>query len=160
MWQIKYQNEFLDIAPDQTPEISRNSPLFIMDDLAKEVSTPITFAYSDKNSRLLGHYFFDLTVKTRKRIDVELYDGGSFKTNCTLVLESAGMNRAHESKSSASGYLLINISDFFARIKDKKLSQLFLGGQRTFYFTSFHPADGSDGYWQHLQGTWAFNDDY
>src|SRR5689334_22572337 len=108
MYRIKYKNEFLDIAPDQTPEISRNSPLFMMDDLAKEVSTPISFAYSDKNSRLLGHYFFDLTVKRRMKIDVELYDGESFKTNCTLVLESAGMNRLHESNSTASGYFLIN----------------------------------------------------
>src|SRR5215831_1765831 len=73
MWQIKYQNEFFDLQPNQNTEIERNSPLFLVDNLLQEVSTPFTLAYSDKNSKLIGHIFFEQTRKAKTKIPVEVY---------------------------------------------------------------------------------------
>jgi hypothetical protein len=160
VWQIKYQNEFLDITPDQSPEIERRSPLFLVDDILAEYSTPISFAYTDKNSRLLGFVFFDTTAKVKTSLDVELHVKGTFRIVCTLVVESAGMNRLHKGNANAQGYLLLGISDFLTTIKDKLLSDLTLGGVRNFNFTTEDPRDGSDGYWQHFQDTLSFDHDY
>jgi hypothetical protein len=159
-FKIKYQNEFLDIAPGQAPEIERRSPLFLLDDILAEYTTPFTLAYSDKNSRLIGYYFFDGIVKTQKKIDVEVYDNGTFRYAATMVIESAGMNFLHAGAGTASGYLLLGISDFFSTIKDKKLSELVLGGDRIFSFTTTDPLDASDGYWQHFQNTYNGTFDY
>lgn len=160
MYSIKYQGEFFDIAPDESIEIERKSPLFIVEDIIKENSTPISFLYTDKNCRLLGQYFFDITVKAVKKITVELYDDGSFDSNCTLVIESAGMNRMFNEKSSASGYLLIGISNFYSTIQNKKLTELFLDGARSFTFTTWDADDSSGGFMQHFQDTWDGTYDY
>jgi hypothetical protein len=160
MWQIKYQNDFLDIVPGQSLEIERRSALFLLDDIIAEYSTPFALAYSDKNSRLIGHYFFDTTVKTKKSIDVEVYDNGTYRTNATMVIESAGMNFLHPGAGTASGYLLLGISNFFAQVKDKKLTELSLGGNRNFPFTTTDPTDASGGYWQHFNEIYDFTDDY
>jgi hypothetical protein len=159
--QLKYNNEFLDLAPDENSEMEKNSPLFLgLDTLLAEYSTPIAIKYSDKNARLLGYLFFDLTVKTKSSFEVEIYSAGTFITRSTLIIESAGMNFRFAGKSSISGYLLTGISNFFTYIKDKKLTQLSLGGGRTYNYTTSDPTDGTTGYWQHFQGTWEFEDDY
>lgn len=159
-FQIKYQNEFLDLVPGQSAEIERNSPLFLLENIIAEYSTPVQLAYSDKNCRLIGLYFFDTTIKQQTKIDVEIYCNGTFRYNATMVIESAGMNFTHPGAGTASGYLLTGISNFFSRIKDKKLSDLILGGDRNFAHTSDDPTDGSDGYWQHFQQIYDFSDDY
>ncbi len=160
MWQIKYQNEFFDLDADQSPEIERKSPLFLVDDALLEVSTPITIKYSDKNSRLIGAFFFDLTIKAKIKIDVELYDAGTYKANATLVIESAGMNREYTESTNASGYLMIGVSNFFSTLQLKKLTELALGGPRSFPFTTWDASDSSNGFMQHFQDTWQFDDDY
>jgi hypothetical protein len=160
MWQIKYQNEFFDLAPNQSPEITRNSPLFWIDNNLQENSTPFTLAYTDKNSRLLGHYFFEQTRRIRKKIDVEVYQNNSYSFNATMVIEGAGMNNRHNGTDNASGYLLFGISHFFQQIKDKLLSDLVLGGDRNFSHTTEDPTDGSGGFWQHFNAIFDFSDDY
>ncbi len=161
MLQLKYNNEFLDLAPDHNSEMEKNSPLFLgLDTLLAEYSTPIALKYSDKNARLLGYLFFDITVKTKKTFEVEIYSNRTFITRSSLIIESAGMNFRFASKSSIAGYLLTGISNFFIYIKNKKLTDLSLGGNRSFTYTTSDPDDASDGYWQHIQGTWAFANDY
>jgi hypothetical protein len=160
MLQIKYKNEFLDIVPGQETELEKNSPLFLLDNLLAEYSTPVNFIESDTNARLLGQIYFDKTIRKKTKIEVEIYSYGTFRSNATLVLNSAGINFMIAGKSTAGGYLLTGVSNFFTAIKDKKLSDLQLGGDRVMNFTSFNPVDGSGGYWQHFQSTWLFNDDY
>ncbi len=160
MIEIKYNNIFLDVANDQGSEIQRNSPLFLLDNILAEYTTPITLPYTDKNSRELGYYFFDTTVKTKKTITVDLYDNGTFRYHASMVIESAGMNFNLPGKGNATGYLLIGISNFFQQIKNKMLRSLVLGGDRVFNYTTSDPLDLSDGYWQHIQNTYDFSYDY
>ena len=160
MLQIKYKNEFLDIEPGQQTELTRNSPLFLIDQLNAEYSTPFKIKYSDKNSRLLGNIFFEQTIRAKQKIAVELYDNGSYSENATLVLEANTMDRNHSGKGDATGYLLTGISDFFSVIKDQKLTDLKLGGIRSYPLTSGNPDDGTDGYIQHFKNSQLFNEDY
>lgn len=155
MFQLKYNNVFLDLAPNLDAEIERNSPLFLIDSVFAEYSTPITFVYSDNNARELGWYFFEPTIRQRKKINVEVYDKGTYKCNATAVIESAGMNYRHKGASNAGGYLLIGVSDFFQTIQTKKLTDLKLGGPRSIAFTTYEAFDGSNGWWQHLHLTWS-----
>jgi hypothetical protein len=158
--QVKYNNIVLDISTDLDSEMERTSPLFLLDDFLAEYSTPLTIKYSDKNARALGFLFFELTTKVKTTLDVEVFTDGTFRGRGTLVVESAGMNRDFQQKSTLTGYLVTGITNFFTLIKDKKLSQLTLGGPRTFAWTSDDPEDGSDGWWQHVLATADFNDDY
>ena len=73
MWLIKYQDEFLDVIPDEAAELEKDSPLFSAEKIPSEKSTPITIPYTNKNSRLLGHYFFEPTYRTRRKIDIQLF---------------------------------------------------------------------------------------
>lgn len=160
MWQIKYNNIFIDLVPNQNCEIERHSPLFLIDDILAEYSTPVKLASTDNNARAIGYYFFDATVKTKKTIAVEIYDKGTFRYNASLVLQSAGMNYNSKYAGFVSGYMLIGISNFFITIKDKLLRDLSLGGDRIFNHTTEDPLDSSNGYWQHFQKTYDFSQDY
>jgi hypothetical protein len=160
MLQLKYNNTVLDISTDQDSEIERTSPLFLLDDFLAEFSTPFNIKYTEKNAKLLGFLFFEITTKVKTSFDVEVFTDGTFRGRGTLVVESAGMNRDFQNKSSLTGYLLTGITSFFTLIKDKKLSQLTLGGARNFSWTSDDPEDGSDGFWQHVMATNDFTYDY
>lgn len=164
MWQIKYQGEFLDIKSEQSAEIERVSPLFIIEQLLEEASTPIELADSEINNRKLGYIFFDKTSKAQVKIDVEIYTPvngvPTFRSNATMIVESAAMNSRHNRTASCTGYLLIGISNFFSTIQDIKLTELTLGGDRVFNHTTEDPLDASDGYWQHAQATMDGTYDY
>jgi hypothetical protein len=160
MFQIKYNNVFLDISTSEQSEIARFSPLFLIDNILAEYTPPFTLPYSDINSQALGYYFFDTTIKTQKKILVEIYDNDTFRYPATMVVESAGMNFNLPGKGNAAGYLLVGISNFFTKIKDKMLRDLSLGGDRIFNFTTTDPLDSSAGYWQHFQSTYDFTYDY
>jgi len=160
MLQLKYNNEFLDLEPGQSLEFNRNNPLFLLDDLLGEYSTPIVVSYSEKNVRLLGYNFFDYTVKQKLKVDVELYDGMTYFSLATLVIDHTESNKRFAGKSNVSGFLLTGISRFFSKIKNKYCDSLLLGGDRTFAFTTTDPDDLSSGYIQHFKATWTGNEDY
>lgn len=160
MLQILYNNEPLDISQTNDAELQQSSPLFGIEQSIAEFSTPITILYSDRNNRLLQHYFLELTSKTKISLPVVIYENNTFSNNATLVIETTNLHRYLSSKASLTGYLLLNISNFFNDTKDKLMSALDLGGLRSFNYTTLDPTDSSDGYWQHFQDTWNFGDDY
>lgn len=159
MLQIKFNNIFLDLAPGETAEMERKSPLFSLENTLAEYSTPIKFAATERNAKALGYYFFEQTRRTKKIFDIQVFDQHGYRFDAKLVVEAAGMN-SYQDKGYASGYLLTNISGFFTTIKNKKLKELSLGGIRSYSFTTFDPTDGSGGYWQHFYDTWNFTEDY
>lgn len=160
MLQIKYNNEFLDIASGTDHELEANSPMFLMDNLLAEYSTPLTIVYSDKNARLIGPLFFSLTVKKKTKLPVELYKDQAYRCNATLVIESAAL-KSSTRNANASGYLLTGISSFFSLIKDALCNELNLGTYTKAY-TSAEPLDTSRGigYWQDFQQSWTGTMDF
>lgn len=141
-------------------QLTKNSPLFLVSNALAEYSTPINVAYTDKNARLLGFLFMEITVKTRQNYTVEIYTDRTYRGIGTLVIDGSGMNRNFSSKSTLTGYLLTGISSFFTKIQTTLLTQLILGGIRTFPYTTNDPADETDGYIQYLKRIFDFSDDY
>jgi len=155
MLRIKYNNEFIDISPQSEQELEANSPVFLMDNVLAEYSTPITIVYSDKNARLLGPLFFSLSVKKKAKFAVEIIKDNAYRCQATLVIESAAINSSPRN-TNASGYLLTGLSTFFSDIKDTLLQELDLGTWSKPYTTSA-PYDSSNGYWQAFQQSWLGN---
>lgn len=160
MLQIKYQNIFLDIAPNQQAEMEKNNPMFLLDNIIAEYSTPISICYSEKNVQALGLLFFDSTVKTKSTFTVEIYTNGTYRGNASMIIESAGMNRDFAQKATIAGYLLTGISSFFTQIKGVKLTDLSLGGVRIYQHTTDNPLDDTNGFWQLFQRSYDFTEDF
>ena len=153
MLQLKYNGSFLDLGANQKLEFERENPMFMLEDFYKEYSTPIVIKYSENNVSLLGAVFFDSYAHQQLRLDVELWDDGTFDNNVLLVIDKANPDRKNSGKGDVNGYLLAGISRFFYKIKFRYLNTLRLGGERVFNFTTADPTDGSDGYFQHFFAT-------
>lgn len=153
MLQIKYNEGFLDLGADQKLEFERENPLFILEDFYKEYSSPIVIKYSENNVALLGAIFFELLPHQKQKLEVELWEKGTFDSNVVLVIDKANPDRRNAGKGDVNGFLLAGLSRFFSNIKYRFLNTLQLGGQRNFTFTTDNPTDDSDGYFQHFFAT-------
>ena len=160
MFQLKYNVGFLDLGADQKIEFERENPMFILEDFYKEYSSPIVIKYSENNVELLGAIFFELLPHQKQKIEVELWEKGSFDSKVTLVIDKANNDRRYAGKSDVNGFLLAGLSRFFYRIKYRALNTLQLGGERAFVFTTANPSDGSNGYIQHFFKTAENTFDY
>jgi len=159
---IKYNNEFLDLAPNQSIELERLNPLFNTESIIAEYSTPITIVASEKNIRLLGpEVFLDLNYKSKKKFDVGFYDNNTFTYNSLLVLDKSISNRLVPGKGTATGFLLIGTSKFYNNLKDRKACDLdYDSSNRIFDFTTWNGTDTSGGYWQIFHSSWANTMDF
>jgi hypothetical protein len=162
MIQIKYENEFLDLSPGQSLEIERNNPMFMIENIFGEYSTPISFPLTETNVRLLGKMYFDLSPKSKLKLSVEVYDGGNeprhFAFNATLVINASVSDRRVPGRAKASGYLLIGMSRLINILKTVKAKTLKL--ETTAAFTTFDPTDGSNGFIQQFHESWNNTLDY
>jgi hypothetical protein len=154
---VKVNGRFLDLKPATYAEIERTSPFFSINAVMEEYSTPLSFLYTENNCIALGFIYQFYTKRQKTKVIAELYDGSRFKCKCTLVIETGKLNLNRVEDAEMSGYVLLGVSDFFQQIKDKLLSDLQLDGVRTFNFTTFNAADGSNGFWQHIHETWTSN---
>ena len=160
MLQIKFNSGFLDLGADQKLEFERENPMFILEDFYKEYSTPIVIKYSENNVALLGGIFFDVFTHHRLKVDVELWDKGTFDSNVTMVIDKSNPNRRNAGKGDVNGYLYAGLSRFFYNIKYRYVNTLSFGGQRVFNYTSADKYDMSNGYVQHFFNTQYLELDY
>lgn len=160
MLQIEYKGNFLHLANGSAIEFDKSSPLFLIDNTLAEYTLPITVKYDDHNAALLGDVFFDYGIKAKIKLPVNIYDAGTYCSAAVLVINKNLTDHNMRGRGNVQGFLLTGISDFFSTIKDKKLNSLFLGGVRSFPFTSWDPADASAGWWQHFHATWDGTYDY
>jgi hypothetical protein len=158
---IKKSGEYLDLQPGTRIQRERSSPIFLeqtadgKDAIPGEVSYPFTLPLSDKNLRLLG-WPDQLPVNKVLQHDVILEDAGMQLSQGKLVINSV---TAHLNKSNVGNidcHILSNISEFWQRVKDKKLSDLSLGGERSFAWAGYDLT--TPGFWKHAHDTWAYND--
>ena len=154
---IKVNGRFLDIKPGATAEIERKSPFFAMEAYASEATLDtINIRYTPNNALALDLPFQFYTERRKKLYpDAEYWSDDRFISKCTLIIETGQLNINNIEATEITGYLLYGVSSFFSQIKDKKLTDLRLGGLRTFTFTSADPNDASGGFWQHIHDTWT-----
>lgn len=80
MFGIKANDRFLDTKPGSSTEIERKSPFFTIDDIVSEATTStIDFPYTPNNALALGLPYQYYTLRAKKKIQVEHYDGNSFR---------------------------------------------------------------------------------
>lgn len=152
---IKCNNRWLDLKPGLSAETERKSPFFALSEVIQEYTTPIGFKYTENNALALGFIYQFQTRRQKTKVEVELYEDNTFECRCFLVVETGRMNLNNLEASEMTGYLLFGASHFYQQIKDKQLSDLTLGGIRSFNYTTHFPADGTNGYWQHFHKTWT-----
>jgi hypothetical protein len=155
MLRIRHKDTFLKLAPGSTVEMERSSPLFLIDNVTAEFSMPVTILYEDSNVALLGDNFFEYGIKSKLKIDVDVYDNETFRYRCVMIIDKTITNKFQPGKGNVQGFLLTGYSDFFNSVKEKKVVDYELGGGDTFAFTTWDPFDSSDGFWQKIHETWT-----
>ncbi|MBN8665828.1 MAG: hypothetical protein J0L83_14700 [Chitinophagales bacterium] len=157
--QLIYKGEAVDLVPGATTEIERNSPFFMLDAILAEYSMPVGIADSERNARLFPEVF-NATIKSKTKYAVSVLDDDTLMYQAILVFDKSITNYDRFGEGAYSAFLKFNISNFFDAVKDKNLSQLNLGGTRSFNFTTWDKNDASGGFWQHVHDTWNGNHDY
>lgn len=149
----------LDLAPNATIQRERNSPAFLQltedgkDGIPGEVSYPFTLPLSDNNIRLLG--FPDQLAATKTlNHDITLEDSGMPLSAGKLIINGVSANLSKNNVGSIDSHILSNISEFWQRVKNKKLSDLNLGGLRTFQWSGYSTSIA--GFWKHVHDTWSY----
>lgn len=159
---IKKDTEYFDLLPGTQIQRERESPVFLTssddgkDGIPGEISYPFNLPLTDKNLRLLNNIDSLPKVKTLEH-DIVLEDSGVQLSNGTLVIESLTSHLVKNNVGQAEGFILSNVSDFWSRVKDKKLSDLSLGGDRTFSWDGYNATSGT-GFWRHIHQTWDYVD--
>ena len=147
---IEINNEFLDLLAGVVFEIVRNSPYFNNDEIEGEFSLPVGIPYTDKNYRLLSYIGNHYKTHSKTTIAAKMHGGPNFIYDGSLVIDAFEKNANLPNSQLTNGLFVFGISSFFQQVKDKKLSDLQLGGVRTFNWTTNAPYDGSGGFWQHV----------
>jgi hypothetical protein len=155
---IKKGTEYLDLQPNTQLQRERSSPVFLdqtedgKDGIPGEISYPFTLPLSDKNIRLLNFPDTLPMVKTLQH-DVLLEDGGMQLSSGKLVLDTITTNLNKANTGTIDCHILSNISEFWQRVKSKKLSELSLGGERSFTWAGYDLVTA--GFWKHCHDAWA-----
>jgi len=146
---IKINGEFLDIAPGLQLELESQNPLLeFNDEISGEFSLPFEVASSSKNLRLLN--YAGLLQKKVGLIGIpsELYDNGLQVSVGKIKIEKPTHNLNSTGEGKISCYYLTGSSSFFQDIKDKKLRDIDVGGDRSFDWDDFD-VNGA-GFWGHI----------
>lgn len=151
----------MDLQTGTRLQRERRSPIFLeqtdtgKDAIPGEVSYPFTIPLSDKNLRLLG-WPDQLPVNKTLQHDVILEDAGMQLSQGKLIIDTVTAHMNKSNVGSIDCHILSNVSEFWQRVKDKKLSDLSLGGERSFAWAGYDLV--TPGFWKHAHDTWAYND--
>lgn len=155
---IKINNEFLDLKPGTQVQRERLSPLFLSkaggkDGIPGEVSYPFQIPMTERNMRNLGYPDF-LPAERTRLVDNVVFDDINQISAGKLQLGKTSFNLSRSNVGTIQANLLCNSSAFAKLIEGKKLSDLSLGGDRSFGWAGFNL--GSTGFWKHIHDTWAY----
>lgn len=143
----------LDLEPGTNIERERTSPFFSIDEIPGEISFPFKLKNSDKNMKELGYVDYLPSTKVNRH-PVLIKDDGLQVTAAQLVTEYVQSNLDRSNVGMISAYTLSGSSEFWQRIKGKKLKDLNLGGDRSFPWAGFSTSGG--GFWGHVHNTWNY----
>ncbi len=146
---IAINGEFLDLPPGVVLEIIRNSPYINNDAIDGEYSLPVALPYTDKNYRLIAYSGNHYKTHAKQTLDAELYADGAVY-NGSLIVDGWDKNNNQPQSLVWSTMFVFGISSFFQEVKEKKITDLSLGGVRSFAWTTADPFDASAGFWQHV----------
>jgi hypothetical protein len=100
------------------------------------------------NLRLLNYAGIIQSRLDNSGFDCKLYDRGFQHSIGKLKIEKPIHHLNNAKKGRVPCYYLSGISNFFQDVKDRRLRDIDLGGERSFTFTGFNFADA--GFWAHI----------
>jgi len=146
---IEIQGEFLDLPPDTVMQLENENPFLQFDDqLLGEYSLPFTALPTAKNNRLLGYAAIGQTRVDNTAVDALLYDNGLQVGGGTVKKEKVNVHLNRAVKGNISCYYLSKSSGFWQAIKDIKLRDIDVGGDRSFPWEGLSTI--TDGFWKHI----------
>jgi hypothetical protein len=150
MLAISIGEDYLDLQPGTTLEMEINNPyLQFSEALLGETSLPIPYKQTPGNLRKLEHAGLIQAKIDNKGIDAIAWDGDEQYSIGKLKHEKFNHNLNRIKDGSGSLIFQTGFSAFYQDIKDKRLRDVVVGGDRAFAFTDF-ARTGSNGFWQHL----------
>jgi len=137
MLQILINNEPVDLPLDVSITIEEESPVFGTSEILGGFGFPFSLPITPKNSRIL--HFPEMpgnAVPLERDFDFDLIHSGIPKLSGTITVKSASNNY--------ECYMAVGTGNLAGKIEDKKLSDLELGGSRTWLFKSEYVYPESD----------------
>jgi hypothetical protein len=136
MLKIQVNGRFLDLPPGTVMEVERESPILQFNEEVKGGhSLPVPVKNNDANAITL-EYSGQLQKRvTKTGFDSQVYDGiapAALSLRGKLKIEKTSYNIQRNSKTDISTYLVTDAASFYQDIKDKKLREIDMGGDRTF----------------------------
>jgi hypothetical protein len=146
---IEIGNEFLDLPPGTVMELEKENPfLQFQDQLLGEYSLPFSVLATAKNLRLLNYAAVMQQHIANTGIDANIYDKSIQIGSGKIKIEKSSINLNRTSKGLINCYYLSGTSGFWQDIKDKKLRDIDVGGNRSFAWEGLSTI--TDGFWKHI----------
>ncbi len=135
---IQIGDEFLDLQPNTVLDMEQENILLQFgDEIIGEFSLPFEVRATDKNLRLLNYAGIMEQRVTNIGIDAIILDDGLPWQRGKIKIEKPTVNLNRVDDGMISCYFLSGISSFFQDIKDKKMRDIDVGGDRSFAWDSF-----------------------
>lgn len=143
-------DEFLDLRPDTTVELEENNPFLTFDDDQQlgTYSIPFTADDTPKNRRLTRYASVYQAIVDNAGIDARAINLGLQHSFGKIKIEKPSFNLNKNKIGSISMYYLIGASSFYQDVKDKRLRDANLGGDRSFAYDD--PNGSGTGFWNHI----------
>lgn len=131
---IQIDGEFLDLPPDTNMELEAENPFlqFADDNLIGEYSLPFQVIANSKNNRLLGYAGVGQTRTDNSATPATLYDNSLQVGTGSVKKEKLNVHLNKVAKGTLNCYYLSKASGFWQDIKDLRLRDIDVGGNRTF----------------------------
>jgi len=148
---IKIANEFLDLTPETIMELEAQNPLLeFTEELRGQNSFPLDVRLNEKNLRLLNYAGYIQKPVDYTGVDAIVYDNGLQVSIGKIKIEKIQHNLNRMADGSISIYYLTGSSSFFQDIKDKKLQDIDVGGDRSFPWDGYTYTPGGPGFGDHI----------
>lgn len=147
---IQIQGEFIDLPPGTTLELEKENPFlqFSTEVLIGEYSLPFQAISNANNNRLLGYPGVAQKWIDNTGFDALLYDKSIQIGAGKVKVEKSNIHFNRLSKGNLSCYYLSSASGFWQDIKDLKLRDIDVGGDRSFPWAGLSTI--TDGFWKHI----------
>ncbi len=152
MLSIQINNEFLELPPDIALELVEPNPFlqFAEDEVTGNYSLPADIENTPINNRLTNFAGALQKIIGFDGIEARVYAKGLQHSKGVLKIEKPSYNLNKHEAGRISLYYLFGSSSFFQSIKDKKLREINVGGDRSFPWAGYIYTPGGSDFASHI----------
>lgn len=147
--QIQVAGEFLDLNDGTEINFEReNAALQFTDQVKGGYTFPFEIRNTEKNARLLDFSGMINTHINETGYDAIIFDAGIPVFRGKLKIEKSNINLFRHKLGTISCYILTDTADFYQDIKDIKLRDVAMGGDRSYAWDGLTTSGA--GFWAHI----------